>query len=239
VEHEHLEHLEIRHKVAKGVRILVREGLIPNAGHISVRPPGTDWFWTLRHLHVGLDSVGPGDVIRCDLKGDAIDSPWEASGERFIYTEIFSRRPDVRAIAHFHPQMATAYSIAGRPLLPILMLAAHIGSVPLYEVPEPVESPEQGQALAVALGQAKAVLMRGHGAVTVGQSVEEVCVIAVLLEESARMQFLTSQLGQPQEIDRTGKEDVFRDAFIHFQEVFWDHHSRQPEGVPFLNRQMI
>ena len=42
-----------RDKVAKGVRILVREGLIPNAGHISVRPSGADWFWTLRHVHVG------------------------------------------------------------------------------------------------------------------------------------------------------------------------------------------
>lgn len=239
MKHRNSEQQEIREKVAKGVRILVREGLIPNAGHISVRPLGAEWFWTLRHVHVGLDSVGPDDVIRCDMKGDAIDSPWEASGERFIYTEIFARRPDVRAMAHFHPRMATAFSIVGEPLRPILMLAAHIGSVPLYEVPEPVESPEHGRNLAAALGRAKAVLMRGHGAVAVGESVEEVCAIAVLLEESARMQFLAGQLGKPREIDLTAKEDVFRGAFVHFQEVFWEHHTRQSEATPFLDRQMF
>lgn len=63
--------------------------------------------------------------------------------------------------------------------------------------------------------------------------------LAVWLEESARMQFLASQLGEPQEIDRTGKEDVFRGAFTHFQEVFWNHHSRQPEGVPYLRSQIF
>ena len=90
-------HLADRERVAKGVRLLVREGLIPNAGHISVRPEGADWFWTPRHVHVGLEKMGPGDVIACDMHGHAVESAWEASGERFIYTEVFARRPDVRS----------------------------------------------------------------------------------------------------------------------------------------------
>lgn len=231
--------LEIREKIAKGVRILVREGLIPNAGHISVRPPGADWFWTMRHLHVGLESVGPDDVIACDMQGNAIDSPWEASGERYIYTEIFARRPDARAIAHFHPPMATAFSIAGKPILPVLMLAAHIGSVPQYETPEPVESPRDGQALADALGHASAVLMRGHGAVTVGKTVEEICALAVMLEETARKLYVASSLGEPKLIDTRGREAVFRNAFIHFQEVLWDHHTQRPGNTPFLGQHIL
>lgn len=225
-----------REDIARGVRILVREGLIPNAGHISVRPPGADWFWTLRHVHVGLEAIGPGDVIACDMQGRSIDSPWQASGERFIYTEIFTRRPEVRAIAHFHPPMAIAFSIAGKPLLPVMMLAAHIGAVPQYEVPEPVESPRDGQALATALGKARAVLLRGHGAVTVGDSVAEVCALAVLLEYSARMQYTASTLGSVKTIEVQGREKVFADAFIHFREVFWDHHTQRPENTPFLSR---
>ena len=228
--------LSARERVAKGIRLLVREGLIPNAGHISYRPDGADWFWTLRHVHVGLEAIGPGDIIACDMKGDAIDSPWTGSGERFIYTEIFARRPDVRAIAHFHPHMATVFTVAGRKLLPVLMLGAHIGDVPVYEKPEPVESPDDGQALADALGSARVVLMRGHGAVTVGTSVEEVCALAVMLEETARIQFEASQLGEPRVIDTRGKEKVFANAFIHFQDVLWDHHHQAPENVPFLRR---
>ncbi|MSP89667.1 MAG: class II aldolase/adducin family protein [Alphaproteobacteria bacterium] len=229
-------HMADRERLAKGVRLLVREGLIPNAGHISYHPPGMDWFWTPRHVHVGLEAIGPGDFIACDMQGRAIDSPWEASGERFIYTEIFTRRPDVRVIAHFHPHMATVFSVAGRKLLPVLMLGAHIGDVPQYEKPEPVESPADGQALADALGPAKAVLMRGHGAVTVGETVEEVCALAVMLEETARVLYQASQLGEPRTIDTRGREAVFAGAFRHFQDVLWDHHNQAPVNTPFLRQ---
>jgi L-fuculose-phosphate aldolase len=228
--------LEIRETVARGVRILVSEGLIPNAGHISYRPPGADWFWTLRHVHVGLESISSGDIIACDLQGKSINSPWEASGERFIYTEIFKRRPELRAIAHFHPPMATAFSVAGKLILPVLMMAAHIGAVPQYDIPEPVESAKDGQALADALGGARAIVMRGHGAVTVGNSVEEVCALAVMLEQNARMQYTASSIGSVKPIDVKGREKVFEMAFVHFQEVFWDHHTQRPTNIPFLGR---
>ncbi len=228
-------HLENREKIAKGIRLLVNEGLINNAGHISYRPPGANWFWTLRHVHVGLEGIGPGDVIACDMEGNAIDTPWSGSGERFIYTGIFTRRPDIRAVAHFHPRTATVFSIAGRKIQPVLMLGAHIGDIPQFEKPEPVESALDGLALAEALGDAKAVLMRSHGAVTVGESVEEVCALAVMLEESARAQFQAAQLGDVKAIDTKGREGVFQSSFRHFAEVLWDHY-RQPglATKPFL-----
>jgi L-fuculose-phosphate aldolase len=229
-------HLEVREKIAKGIRLLVNEGLIPNAGHISYRPQGANWFWTLRHLHVGLEDIGPGDVIACDMDGNAIGTPWSGSGERFIYTGVFARRPDVRAVAHFHPRMATVFSIAGRKILPVLMLGAHIGHVPQFEKPEPVESAADGQALAGTLGDAKAVLMRSHGAVTVGDSVEEVCALAVMLEESARAQFQAAQIGEVKPIDTKGREAVFEGSFRHFQEVLWDHYGQPGIATrPFLS----
>ncbi len=229
----------VRENIAKAIRVLVREGLIPNAGHISVRPPDADWFWTLRHVHVGLDEIGPGDIIACDMDGRSLDPAWQASGERFIYTEIFRSRPDVRAIAHFHPPIAIAFSIARKPLLPILMLGAHIGEVPQYDVPEPIESPTAGRALAQALGRARAVLLRGHGAVTVGETVEDVCALAVMLEHSARMQQAASALGEVKPIDTKGREKIFADAFIHFRDVLWDHHRRGDAVTPFLAQRII
>ena len=218
-----MEDLEIREAVARGVRVLVREGLVPNAGHIAVRKPGCDWFWTPRHLHVGLEAIGPGDVIACDMKGESIDSPCD----------------DVNVIAHFHPPMATVFSVTDQPIEPIMMLAAHIGEIPVYGVPEPVESHTDGLNLAKALGNAKAVLMRGHGAVTVGATVEDVCAIAVLMEESARTQFMAQQLGKVHKIDTKGREDVFHNAYVHFREVLWDHHTLGRENTPFLKRTSI
>ena len=223
-----------REIVAKGIRILVREGLIVNFGHISFRPQGADWFWTLRHLHIGLESIGAADIIACDMEGHSVGTAWEASGERFIYTEIFARRPEIRAIAHFHPPMAIAFSVVGKPIVPVLMWAAALGDVPQYDSAEQIEKPRDGQALADALGEAKALVMQGHGAVTVGQSVKEVCGLAVLLEQNARTQQLASTLGEPRLINFRGREKVFAPGFEEFCGVLWDHH-QQTENSSFLS----
>jgi ribulose-5-phosphate 4-epimerase/fuculose-1-phosphate aldolase len=223
-----------REVVAKGIRILVREGLIVNFGHISYRPPGADWFLTLRHLHLGLESTGAADIIACDMQGRSIGSAWEASGERFIYTEIFARRPDIRAIAHFHPPMAIAFSIVGKPIIPVVLWAAALGDVPQYDSVEQIEKPQDGQALADALGDAKALVMQGHGAITVGQSVPDVCALAVLLEQNARTQHLASSMGEPRPIKFRGREHEFAPGFQEFSSVLWDHH-QQTENSSFLS----
>jgi ribulose-5-phosphate 4-epimerase/fuculose-1-phosphate aldolase len=116
------------------------------------------------------------------------------------------------------------------------MMGAHIGEVPQYDDPAPVESSEAGCVLAEGLGNAKALLLRSHGAITVGRSVEEVCALAVMLEESARVQFMATLLGNPVVIEKEGREDVFAQVFAHFQEVFWQHHSQEPENTPYLSR---
>ena len=60
-----------------------------------------------------------------------------------------------------------------------------------------VISEEHGKSLVEKLGDGNAVLLRGHGVVTAGRSLEEACSIAIALEKAARMQILASLAGTP------------------------------------------
>ena len=65
-----------------------------------------------------------------------------------------------------------------------------------------VESPARAGEMAKLLGDAKALMLRGHGAVVVGQSIREVCMLALFLEESARLQSEAMRLGTPMFMER-------------------------------------
>jgi hypothetical protein len=77
--------------------------------------------------------------------------------------------------------------------------------VPLYTGTGQVESPARAGEMARLLGDAKALMLRGHGAVVVGQSIREVCMLALFLEESARLQTDAMRLGTPLFMERDGR----------------------------------
>jgi ribulose-5-phosphate 4-epimerase/fuculose-1-phosphate aldolase len=96
--------------------------------------------------------------------------------------------------------------------------------VPLFERTGQVESPERAAEIARLLGPAKAVLLRGHGAVVVGQSIPEVCMLSLYLEESARLQVEAMKLGEPQYINRDEAERVARSTFKPASTLrAWEH----------------
>jgi ribulose-5-phosphate 4-epimerase/fuculose-1-phosphate aldolase len=80
----------------------------------------------------------------------------------------------VRCVAHLHPQFATAFTIAGRPLVPVFQLGAvfPIEGLPVYDDPDLIKTDPEGDAVARVLGSGRAVLLRGHGVVVVGEDVE-------------------------------------------------------------------
>ena len=67
--------------------------------------------------------------------------------------------------------------------------------------------------MARLLGDAKALMLRGHGAVVVGQSIREVCMLALFLEESARLQTDAMRLGTPLFMERDEAEKIAKRTF--------------------------
>ena len=147
--------------------------------------------------HPGLMSAE--DMVVVDLDGKRIEGSNNPPSETPIFTGVFRARPDVMAVFHLHLQYATLFSIVGKPLRAIGVTGAPFGEiVPVHPDPTLIQRPEQGVAVARSLGDSVAVILRGHGAVIVGTSIEEAFAASVMFEDNALRQFRASQIGTPQ-----------------------------------------
>jgi L-fuculose-phosphate aldolase len=133
-----------------------------------------------------------------NLDGEVLEGTDRAPSERFIHAAIYRARPEVGSVCHLHSRMATVFSIAGRPLRAITNYATFLGPepVPVYPDPRHVDTLAKGDALAAALGQRAACLMRAHGAVLVGADVQEAFAASVYLEENALRAYMALQIGE-------------------------------------------
>jgi len=96
--------------------------------------------------------------------------------------------------------------------------------VPLYTGTGQVESPPRAADMAKLLGDARALMLRGHGAVVVGQSIREVCMLGLFLEESARLQAEAMRLGTPMFMERDEAEKIAKRTFKPTSvERAWEH----------------
>jgi HCOMODA/2-hydroxy-3-carboxy-muconic semialdehyde decarboxylase len=184
--------------------ILAAQEIVDAFGHVSVRTgPGIGRYLISR-------SIAPAQVTAADIMELDLDSKPAANEkrtsyrERFIHGEIYRVRPDVMSIVHCHATSLIPFGITKIPLRPVYHNSFFIGEgVPVFEIREAggdtdmlVSTPELGRALAKALGNKPAVLMRGHGAVIVGKSIIETVARSVYLEVNARVQAQAMAMGQ-------------------------------------------
>jgi ribulose-5-phosphate 4-epimerase/fuculose-1-phosphate aldolase len=186
-------------------RILAMEGVLDGYGHVSVRhdkDPGR----YLMSRYIAPPLVTAADIVEYDLDSNALEPKGAPSyTERFIHGEIYKARPDVKAIVHNHSPALIPFGISGVPLRPVFHMSAFVGQgVPVFEIREAggmtdmlVRSAPLGQALARALGNHPAVLLRGHGAVVVGPTLPLTVGRSVYLETNAKLQAQAAALGAP------------------------------------------
>jgi HCOMODA/2-hydroxy-3-carboxy-muconic semialdehyde decarboxylase len=177
-------------------RVLAEHGVIDAYGHVSVRSDSDPKRYFLARA-IAPETVTPDDIMEYDLDSKPIDARGrESVRERFIHGEILKARPDVRAVVHNHSPSVVPFSVTSVPMRPLFHMAAFIGDgVPNFEIRDAekgtdllVKTPYLGQALAKTLGGCPAALMRGHGSVTVGETLPRAVGRSVYLEISARMQ---------------------------------------------------
>jgi HCOMODA/2-hydroxy-3-carboxy-muconic semialdehyde decarboxylase len=186
-----------------GNRILAMEGVLDGMGHISVRHPSrADRFFLARSMAPEL--VTAADLLEYDLDGNAIDARDRTSYlERFIHSEIYKARPDVRAVVHCHTPSLIPYASSDVPLRAMYHMAAFVAEgVPVWDIRKAagvtdllVRDAKLGRALAQSLGQKPAALMRGHGAVVVAGSIPNVVGRSIYLDVNARAQSQAIALG--------------------------------------------
>ena len=188
-----MEHLE---DLVAAYRILAEYGVIDAYGHVSLRSPSNPQRYYLARS-LAPERVQLEDMIEYDLDSNPLDARGrESVTERFIHGEIFKVRPEVMAVVHNHSPSVVPFSVTGVPMRALWHMAAFIGDgLPNWEIREVrkgtnllVGDGVLGASLAKTLGSKPAALMRGHGSVTVGESLPRAVGRSVYLELSARMQ---------------------------------------------------
>jgi HCOMODA/2-hydroxy-3-carboxy-muconic semialdehyde decarboxylase len=177
-------------------RILAAQGVFDAYGHVSMRnPQDMERYFMARSLASEL--VKAEDILEFDLDSN-ITGPKKAAVflERFIHGEIYKARADVHSVIHCHTPSLIPFGATGVPLYPIFGLAGFIAEgIPVFEIRKSfgmtdllISDAARGKALATALGNKPAALLRGHGAVIVGPTVPIAVGRAVYLEINAREQ---------------------------------------------------
>lgn len=181
--------------VALACRVLAVAGLFDMHGHISVRDAELAYLNGRRTSRVAVRSA---DVAVVRIADGAVVHG-EPPSETALHLACYRARPEVGSVAHFHPLAATAFAVAGRPLVTAFNAGVPFGrSVPVYDDPDLVRDDAQGLALARDLAGHRAVLLRGHGVAVVADDIPSCVTLSLYLEENARRLAYAMTLGEPQ-----------------------------------------
>ncbi len=187
----------LKSDLATAIRLLTAESIMDFNGHLSYRLPGTDHI-LINPRKVARTALRAEDIITIDLDGRSI-AGGEPPSESPIHTRVYAARPDVFSVAHIHPQYATVFGIAGKSLVPVFTAGCILPreGAPVYDDPDLIRTRAQGDAVAKTFGDARVVLLRGHGAVVVGEDIVSCFNACIWLEENAKKQLWAASLGTP------------------------------------------
>ncbi|KQS60709.1 ribulose phosphate epimerase [Geodermatophilus sp. Leaf369] len=218
---------QLRQDVATSCRVLAAAGQDDLIwGHSSARDPQGRGVW-LKSAEWGLGEVTADRVHLVSSAGEVLEGDGPRHSEYPIHTEVMAARPDVGGVVHTHPPHAVALAATGQELRPVSHAANLFvpPGVPRFtDTADLVLTTELGQAVALALGEARAVFLVNHGIVAVGPDVRAATVAAVVLEQACRQQILTHTAGgwptwSPPEESLAKREHVYNDRALG---AVWD-----------------
>jgi len=163
-------------------------------GHVGARLPGNRGIAVRMFRRYELSKRDW--LVHFDYSFNKLAGVGTIPRESVIYTEIFKVRPDVNAAVHCHAAMCVALSLADKPIDWIHMQSSRFkGGTPIFPRPIYILDPSEGAELAKALGGACAVMIKGHGIVTVGTTIDEACINALYLERTAKIMAIAGLYG--------------------------------------------
>jgi ribulose-5-phosphate 4-epimerase/fuculose-1-phosphate aldolase len=194
-----------KQRLAAGFRLFGQFGFDEGvAGHITARDPElTDHFW-VNPFGMNFKQIRVRDLLLVNDRGEVVDGNWPVNVAAFcIHSAVHAARPDVVAAAHSHSVHGKAYSAFARPLEPLTQdaCAFHGDHAVFDDYTGVVVDTEEGKKIAHALGDTKAAILRNHGLLTVGRSVDEAVWWFITMERSCQAQLLAMAAGEYRVID--------------------------------------
>lgn len=193
---------ELRQEMVRVGRLMWERGYITATdGNLSARFGSDRLLVTPSGMSKGFLSASDLLLIRLDGELDAAFA-YRGQGQRpsseiLMHVEVYSQRPDVNAVVHGHPPLATAFSIAGlslaRCILPEVIVT--LGGIPTAEYATP-GTVELAETIRRVIQGYDAVVLAHHGSLTVGQTLWEAYLRLEKVEHTAQITLAAQQLGQ-------------------------------------------
>jgi ribulose-5-phosphate 4-epimerase/fuculose-1-phosphate aldolase len=225
------DYLQQKQMLADAILMLERAGVIDFNGHFSWRVPGREQMLINSGASV-RSALTSADIVLVDFDGNLVEGDAVPPMEFHIHSEIYRARPDVGAVVHTHPLWSTLFSMAGVAVQPVIMQAAVLGPIRLFDETASINRRELGQRVAAQLGDGRVLMLRSHGSVAAGEGIVEAFVLAVYLEETAQRQHLASQLGAPTVLSEEQVATIARNLWKpNLLRKVWDyHHAKLARG---------
>jgi ribulose-5-phosphate 4-epimerase/fuculose-1-phosphate aldolase len=194
-----------KRKVATAYRLFGKFGFDEGvAGHITVRDPElTDHFW-VNPMGVSFKQIKVSDLLLVSHAGEVVEGHGLLNAAAFaIHSQIHKDHPRVTAAAHTHSVYGKAWSALGRKLDPLTQdsCAFYEDHVLFDDFTGVVLDLSEGERIAAALGDNKAAILRNHGLLTVGTTVEAAAWWYITMERTCQAQLMAEAAGKPVIID--------------------------------------
>jgi ribulose-5-phosphate 4-epimerase/fuculose-1-phosphate aldolase len=219
-----------KERLAAALRLFGRFGFEEGAaGHITARDPEfSDHFW-VNPLAVSFSQVRVSDLLLVNPRGEVVLGRHHVNRAAFaIHAAVHEARPEVMAAAHSHSLYGKTLSATGQRLEPLTQdsCAFYDDHALFDDYTGVVNDPQEGKRIASALGSNKAVILRNHGLLTAGTSVDSAVWWFITMERSAQAQLIAKAAGTTVSIDerqaeitrnQVGTEEI---GWLMFQPLF-------------------
>src|ERR687895_191351 len=187
--------------VEAGRRLYARGFVASNDGNISARLDDRRLITTPKSVSKGF--MTPDMMVIVDESGRKVSGDRDASSELPMHLEIYRSRPDVNAVVHAHPPLATGFAVAGIPLTRAVLaeVVTTLGSIPIAEYGTPSTS-ELPEAIRKYIKAHDGLLLANHGAVTCGRDVMGAYYKMETIEHFAKISLVARLLGRENLLSR-------------------------------------
>jgi 3,4-dihydroxyphthalate decarboxylase len=242
---------DVRTTIATACRLLGFMGLVrETTGHVSARIDNERMFIRCRgKAEAGLVFTQAEAVrsVGFDGKNLELADQYETPTELPIHGEIYRARPEVGAVVHAHPRASLICTLLGLELKPIFgafdpnSMALAANGIPIFPRSILVRERAVGEALVECMNYKHVCILRGHGIVTTGATVEEATIRAIQLETLAGITLEIAKAGgtpnvispEDQEYFRKLREGQDSKSSSHGKDVFnwtWRHYTKLLEA---------
>jgi len=216
--------VERKTKLAAALRLFGRFGFDEGvAGHITARDPINPHHFWVNPFGRSFKLMQVSDLIKVDQDGQILEGGGMLNQAAFaIHSRVHMARPDVIAAAHSHSVYGKAWSSLGRLLDPLTQdsCAFYQDHALFDDFTGVVLDVEEGDRIAAAMGSYKAVILRNHGLLTVGKTIDEAAWWFITMERTCQAQLLAEAAGTPVLIDpahaKITRDQVGSTAAGHF-----------------------